>query len=483
MKGKRIGRIILGIWILLLIVGNVIWLILDKNPPAWDQAAHLRGILLTKQYFQREFYGNFTDLIHSFWGYPPLLYFLGAILGSKYLNTIFLVLGVIGVYKLSNKKVLPAVLFSLFPVIYDISRNMLLDLALTVWVVWGLYFWTEKKDARWLLMLILASLTKLNGFIYFVPMVAISVIERFKEKNFWGRVILGLLVYGMAVGWWWLVNWTNIYQYLTGLAGQGEAATDPMNLFSWQTWIHYFKLFFLNQLGPIVALIFLVTAKKENKKLWWWLGAVYVIFTIIKNKDFRFTMPILSVVAVYFGWGLMELKKKWLVGLILGWMVFNYVENSFNWPIKKPVLVSTPTFLLGDINWIDFSDYPVREYRKNVWPNEKILADLPNEKTKLLVVMNIAELNDNTLSFYRLISKKNNLEIQGIDKWGKMEFDYILAPGMETESAPFYDTQLSVRKETIKNIWENIENYQEIGKYDLPNGGVVYLLKTSVSSF
>lgn len=470
-------------WILLLILGNVLWLSLDKNPPAWDQAAHLKGVLLVKQFIEGSFNGGFVDLIHSFWGYPPLIYFLGGVVGAKYLNTFFLILGVIGVYKLANKKILPAILFSLFPVIYDISRNMLLDLALTVWVVWGLYFWMKKNDGKWLLMLILASLTKLNGFIYFVPMVVISVVERFKEKNFWKKAILGIFIYGVAVGWWWLINWTNIYQYLTGLAGQGEVATDPMNLSSWQTWIHYFKLFFLNQLGPITALIFLIISKKENKKMWWWLGAIYVIFTIIKNKDFRFTMPMLPVIAVYFGWGLSELKKKWLIGLVLGWMLFNYIENSFNWPIKKPIVVSTPTFLLGDINWINFSDYPVREYRQSIWPNEKILADLPNERTMLLVVMNIAELNDNTLGLYKLMAAKNNLEIHGIDKWGKMEFEYVLVPGIETESAPFYDTQLQIRKEAIKNIWENMEKYQEIGKYDLPNGGIVYLLKTSVSSF
>jgi hypothetical protein len=157
--------------------------------------------------------------------------------------------------------------------------------------------------------------------------------------------------------------------------------------------------------------------------------------------------------------------------------MFNYIENSFNWPIKKPVIVSTPTFLLGDVNWIDFSDYPVREYRQNIWPNEKILADLPNEKIRLLMVMNVAELNDNNLGLYRLMLEKNNLEIQGIDKWRKMDFDYMLVPDLKTESAPFYDTQLQIRKEAIKNIWENIEKYQEIDKYDLPGGGVVYLLK------
>jgi hypothetical protein len=188
-------------------------------------------------------------------------------------------------------------------------------------------------------------------------------------------------------------------------------------------------------------------------------------------------MPLLVMAAVWMGWGLIRLKKRWLIGILLLWMGFNFVENGFNWPIKKPVVVSTPTFLMGDVNWINFSDYPVREFRRAVWPNEKILADLPNEKIKLLVVMNIAEVNDNTLGLYKLMDDKNDLQIHGIDKWGQMNFDYILVPDEKTESAPFYDTELEIRKKAIKYIWENIENYQKIGKYDLSNGGVVYLFK------
>ena len=309
-------------------------------------------------------------------------------------------------------------------------------------------------------MLILASLTKLNGFLYFLPMVLISTIERFKEKGFWKKAIIGVFIYGIAVGWWWLLNWSAIYQYLTGLAGQGEELTDPMNLLSLTTWIHYLRLFFLQQIGPIVGVVFGISLlkvdfeNKENKKLLWWLLMTYVVFTIIKNKDFRFTMPILSVVAIYFGQGLLKIKKKWLIALVFGWMLFNYIENSFNWPVRKPMVVSTPTFLMGDVNWIDFSDYPVREVRQNKWPNVEIINDLPNWKNSVLVVMNSAEINDNNLQLYRLILGKNEIEIHGIDRWGTMNFDYVLVPDLETESAPFYDVQLAKRKEIINEIWQ-----------------------------
>lgn len=471
---------------LLIVIGNVIWLALDKNPPAWDQAAHLRSIILTNQWITGKFWGNGIDLIKSFGGYPPLIYFLGgtwslvvgvSVAKISFINTLFLAVAVVGVYKLAGNKILPAILFSLFPVIYDISRNMLLDLALTAFVVWGLYFWIKKNDVGMLIMLILASLTKLNGFIYFIPMIGTYLWEARKSEKQFLRLVIGGLIYLVAVGWWWGVNFQNIYQYLTGLAGQGEPLTDPMNLLAWQTWIYYFKLFFLQQLGPIVALIFLFVGKKENKKLIWWVIATYVIFTIIKNKDFRFTMPILTVVAVWFGWGLEKIKRQWLVYPILVWMGFNYIENSYNFPLKKPVIVSTPTFLMGDINWVDFSEYPVREFRQAVWPNEKIISDLPLNNVKVLVMMNMAELNDNTLWLDELLAGKNNLEIHGIYQWNELKFNYIILPDLSTESAPFYDVTLSWRKEAIKNIWDNKDKYQWISEYQMPKYGKVYLVK------
>ena len=116
--------------------------------------------------------------------------------------------------------------------------------------------------------------------------------------------------------------------------------------------------------------------------------------------------------------------------------------------------------------------------RKEVWPDQKILAEIADENS-LLVVMNIAELNDNTLQFYNLAGK-NNLEIHGIDRWGEREFDYILVPDLMTESAPFYDVQLAKREAIVKEIWQknNRRDYEIVAEYVLPqNKGTVYLFK------
>lgn len=507
---------------------NIIWLAIDKTPPAWDQAAHIRSTVLVSNYFAGTFWGGLVDLIRSFGGYPPLIYFLGgawaSVLGVgvmqiSFLNTIFLVLAIWGVYKLSKEKLLAAVIFSLMPVIYDISRNFLLDLPLTVFVVWGLYFWIKSEDLKkdkyslgLLLMLVFASLTKLNGFIYFLPIGLWIVLNNYKKIDVWMRLIIGGAIYLVAVGWWWGINFQNIYQYLTGLAGQGEKLTDPMNLLDWVTWIHYFRLFFLHQAGPILAVVaviswFKIPKTAENKKLIWWAVVVYVIFTIIKNKDFRFTMPLLPLVAVWLGEWLSSLRgardqatkqslgdcfrdkpfAMTMVGLLFGWLLFNYVENSFGWPVKKPVLVVTPTFLIGDIEWIGWDDYPVQAASGVEWPNKRIIKEMilakNDDKSTVLVLIDSEQINDNNLKLYReMVTNSGDrvLEMHSVyqpyfDGWNN--FDAVLVGERTVDPAPFYATNLEYLKQARDFVWDNSERFEQVTEYDLPNKQKLFLMR------
>ena len=508
--------------ILIHLVVNIVWLNLDKTPPAWDQAAHIRSMALANQFFTGKFWGNSVDLMRAFGGYPPLIYWVGglwsvivglSVAKVSFLNTIFLAVAIVGVYKLAlelsknkNTAVLAAGFFSLFPVIYDISRNMLLDLPLTAWVVWGIYFWLKsealhKTKYAWGLwvMLVLSSLTKLNGFIYFGPIGLWLLWESRKSEKTFLRLVIGGLLYLPAVGWWWVWNWVNIYNYITGLAGQGEPLTDPMDLKQIVTWIHYIRLFFLQQAGPWVAIMVAVSAfkipkVKENWKVIFWAAVTYVIFTIIKNKDFRFTMPILPVVAVWLGWGMAEFKKKWLVGALLVWLMINLVENSFNFPIKKPFVISTKTLVMGDVNWIDFSDYPVREVRTDVWPSETILTRIfeePTEKVRILMGVNIERFNDNSLRTLGDIKWGSDFEkkVELVPVGGETpefksdeeirilvgQFRQIIVPGKTLEPAPFYAVQLKAQRQLRDYLWAHEGDYPVKIEYKIPGGESVFL--------
>ncbi len=526
MKNKGVKLILIG-WSFLLVAVNLIWLFLDKTPPAWDQSAHLRSIVWFNYFLRGQFWGNFGDLLRVFWGYPPLIYFLGGLWSLvfgigvakiTFINTFFLIAGVYGVYFLAKEvsknnlvALLAAMIFSLFPVIGDISRNMLLDLPLLVWVVWGWYFWLKSDDLKnkkesWLLllMLVLASLIKLNGFLYFVPILIILIIKSFKDIDILVRLVIGGLVYVVAVGWWWVGNWTAIYSYVTGLAGQGEVLTDPMNLSEWQTWIYYLKLMVLHQVGPItflagLFLIFLVPKNKKNILLLIVTGLVYIIFTIIKNKDFRFTLPILTSMAIWMAWGAVELikKKNKLLGLItlsllFTWLGFNFIENGFGWPIRKPLIITSNMPVLGDVDWVGFDNYPVREVKDDEWPTRNIVKamvdEVKNKNGKILSLVDIEEINYNNLSLYGWIDFKMELPLISLDLGKEYTdnssieelvggIDYFLIPEENYEATPFYTVNLESLNKIRDWIWGNISSFEVLQEYQLPNQKKVYLLK------
>ncbi len=520
-------KLILGGWVILLVIVNLVWLSLDEMPPAWDQAAHLRSIVWFNYFLQGKFWGSFWDLLRVFWGYPPLIYFLGGlwslVFGVEvaritFINTFFLVAGIYGVYSLAKEvsknnlaALLAAIIFSLFPVIGDISRNMLLDLPLLVWVVWGWYFWLKSDDLKktkesWLLllMLVLASLTKLNGFLYFVPVLIVLIIKSFKNIDILVKLVVGGLVYIMTVGWWWIGNWTSIYSYLTGLAGQGESLTDPMNLMEWQTWTHYLKLMVLHQIGPVTFFmgLFLVfwVPKKNNKNILLLITTilVYIIFTVVKNKDFRFTLPILVPMSIWMAWGGVEFFKKvkfWglsILVLLIGWLGFNFVENGFDWPIKKPVVIATSVPVFGDVDWIGFDDYPVREFKGGNWLIEDIISDinseLKNKDGKVMSLINIEEINNNNLSLYSVMNFGKELPLSSTDfndsyttedkLFGLIDnSDYFLIPERDYEASPFYAVNLKFLNGTRDWVWNNIDNFEILKKYKLPNSKTIYLMK------
>ncbi len=527
-RNHNLPKYVLIILILIHIIINIVWLSIDQTPPAWDQAAHLRSSITAEKWLIGQEKINFPDLIKKFGAYPPLIYFVTGIYGIFFdfgldylcfINTLFLILATFGIYKLAKEfvkekmAVLAAIFFLFIPVIYSISREFLLDLPLTAIVIWGLWFWVKSeflKDKKfswgWWLMLLLASLTKINGFIYFFPMGVISLVFWFKDRDFkqLKNLFLGGGLWLLSISWWWLINWNNIYYNIAVANKQGEL-NDPMNLLDWQTWIHYFRLFIQHQFQPIPALIFIVLfinwlrrcKDKTGKSLTWWLLLNYVIFTIIPNKDFRYVMPLLSVAVIIMTIELDHLKKMWrmtLVSILAVFWGFFYLNNSFSWPIHNEFVLKSKISVFGDIEWIGLDSYPVYPTRKDIWPNRDItkkLYQIASDKgyQKCLMIVNWEELNDNNLALDRNLYLVNgeyyyNLQSTGFIsefKTTKEILEFIdgaglaLIPEKEADVGPFYIKDLESRRQLKDWIWQHPEQWKLEAEFPTPNGSSVYL--------
>ena len=511
------------------LLANLIYLYLDQAPPAWDQAFHLKSVVLTNQFLTGQFWGSFVDLIKTFYAYPPMVYFLTGLaslltgLGESritFFNSFFFLLALMGMYKLSLKVLknkqsafLATLLFSLMPVVYEGSRNFLLDMPLLTWVIWGLYFFVDSRyltrprsSLFWTLTLIFSSLTKLNGFLYYLPMIVFALYQSYREKKLQPLInlVLGFLLFLTLVGWWYLLNSQNILTYTTGLAGQGEPLTDPSGLLNLANWIHYFRLFFLQQLTPIPVLLILLSfifwpklglETKKSHFLFFYLFFNYVLFTLINNKDYRFTFPLLPIVTLLSVANLRQAPKaiSWILFAFLG---FYFLNNSFNWPIKKPFIISTPTYLMGNVDWIAFSDYPVRSPKLDRYPNQEIVADLSQlvrtgQPKQVLVLINLAEINDNTLNYYHLLENNYRYYLHsasGITEFKSeteledfvRSFDFLLVPDQSFEPAPFYNVNIEVYRQARDWIFAHEDEFIMLKTYEFQTKKLYLYAKNSI---
>ena len=208
----------------------------------------------------------------------------------------------------------------------------------------------------------------------------------------------------------------------------------------------------------------------------------YAIFTLIKNKDFRFTFPLLPVIAVLAIANLRHAPKIILV-LVFGFLGFYFVNNSFGWPIRKPVVLSTPTFLFGNVEWLSFSNYPVRSPNQILYPNQQIINDLgqlaQNSRSQLrvLVLIDQAEVNDSNLQFYQSLAKNYSFEISSIKDIEKFKnqteieirlasYDLFLVPAPDLTPAPYYAIYLPALTQARNYLWNNQSEFRIVNSYD-----------------
>jgi len=527
-KRPNFPQLVLIFFILIQVIVNIIWLSIDRTPPAWDQAAHLHSSITAEKWLTGEGRIPFTDLIKKFGAYPPLIYFITGVYGVFFdfgidylcfINTLFLILAVFGIYKLAEEfvkekmAVLAAIFFLFIPVIYSISREFLLDLPLTAIVIFGLWFWIKSDFLRerrtswsWWLMLSLASLTKINGFIYFVPMGVMSIIYWFRERDFkqLKNLFFGAGLWLSSISWWWIINWDNIYYNIFLQNRRGEL-DDPMNLFDWQTWTHYLKLFIKHQFQLIPALIFIIlfiswlrrSKDEKEKKITWWLLSNYVIFTIIPNKDMRYVMPLLSVVVIIMVIELDYLKKIWRVALISVLAVFwgfFYFNTSFGWPIPGEFILESRIPLFGNLEWIGFYQYPVYPPQRTIWPNREITKKLyqialNKGRQECLMIINWPEINDNNLLLDRDLYLIDGLQYYNLESVGLIyefkdikevkeftdKFDLVLVPDNMADIGPLYIKDLKSRRQLRDWIWQHPEQWKMEAEFFTPRGTSVYL--------
>ena len=428
---------------------NFIWITLDTQIPAWDQAGHTRIAL--------EFLDNWAQPFQeekSVWQissyYPPLMHWQAAFLmrffgrnpdWGSLLVAVYNVILLVGIYKLTNRLwqnrwygLIAATLVAFMPVIYTNSRWFLLDIPLLAFTVWSWYFlWQSKlftkRRATIFFALTAAAmlLTKWTGIVFLLVPLTFVFIKIGQKKSWlkvWRNLCLAVLIVLILVVPWYLANFHSLLN-ATQVFSVGEL-DDPQVLWSIENWRFYLWTFLNFQVGFFPGVAFLVGtgiyfAEKNNKYRALsgsFLVFIYLVFSFLSNKDLRYDLPILVVVAMLTAATILQLwqkrQKVWSLLLIfftIVWQVIFYFSLSFHLLPDYQFAVN-----FGPFGWIDLINttntvvaYPQEDRRTNALIVEDLEKLAKGNKVKILVDIDQKTLSASTLHYWSRLQKFDNL--------------------------------------------------------------------------
>ncbi len=446
---KRYGAmILLGIVWLASNGLDRLWLAMDKSVPAWDQANHLSyslrylQALRSPEFFSGEWWRSFWMLSPK---YPPVTYLINAPfqgiwgLGTDQalLSNLFYSAILIGAVYCLGKKLFSeeiglwaVTIMVLTPRLIHSRLIVLLDsplLAFTILSFTCLTYWkyAQHRRSQWLwaiavgLGLGLGLLSKQSIVFYlFFPLLGLGIWSLWTKQ--WQR--LGQLVVGLLASiplWypWYRTNW--IYLFSTaqnsnaipaGLEGDPPLNTLAAWTYYWQDLPHALSWVWL--LPPLVGAILSLLNRfptqlqipswKEARPGLLWLGyycaGTYLICSAIYNKDDRYILPYLPILAILLAYGLTRWCGRWLWvrWATLAIAVFMILGNLFPIPGTGAVVqVLNPSVL--------FRPDPVVAA-----PNGEVIATAlqttPDQQVNLGVIPNTPAINPNTLNYFGLMA-------------------------------------------------------------------------------
>ncbi|QUS60169.1 phospholipid carrier-dependent glycosyltransferase [Synechocystis sp. PCC 7338] len=421
-----------------------LWLAIDQTVPAWDQSNHLSyGLeylqaLRSPNLFRGEWWRSFWMLSPK---YPPLTYIVNApfqglgspgsdlALLSNWLWSGILILSVYGLgKKLFSREIgLWAVaIMVLIPRLIHSRLIVLLDsplLAFTLLSFTCLTYWKEAKGlrAQWLwaiaagVALGLGLLSKQSIIFYlFFPLVGLGLWTLgSKQWQRFAQLLVGLLASIPLWYPWYRTNW--IYLFSTAQNSNAIPATlegdPPINTLA--AWTYYWQdlpnaLSWVWLIPPLVGVILSLLNRfpaslqipswREAKPGLLWLGyyygGTYLICSAIQNKDDRYILPYLPIVAIFLAFGLTRWCGRWLWVRwgTLAIAILVTLGNLFPIPgsngivqVLNPSVLFRPDFVLPA-------------------PNMDVITTAiettPAQRINLGVIPNTPAVNPNTLNYY-----------------------------------------------------------------------------------
>ncbi|EAM52654.1 phospholipid carrier-dependent glycosyltransferase [Crocosphaera watsonii WH 8501] len=531
MLAKRFSSIHTPAWIILGLIwlgGNLcdrLWLILDHSLPAWDQSNHLTKSLQyfyslnSPEIFNGEWWRNFWMISTK---YPPFTYIVGAffqkifglgndqaLLSNLLYNGILIVsIYFIGKTLFSSEVGLwSAGLSMLFPRLYQTRLQFLIDtpsMTLTVACFCCLTFWKVEtnRQKQWLWTILfglgwgLALLSKQSiMFFLFIPLLYLGITHLWSKK--WERVLqlwVSFLVSSLLWFPWYRTNW--IYLFSTVQNSNAIPATfegdPPLNTLA--AWTYYWQdlpkaigwvLLLVSLVGLLLNFLGRFPKNKEKidrsklresiKWLGIYFGGSYLICSAIFNKDTRYIMSYLPILAVFLSYGLIQWRGKYKAvrGVTVIIAILVMITNLF--PI--PGTENLSLLLSPGVSFRPYlgQEIPVKSIIKTARETN------PYQIVNLGVIANTDSINHSTINYYGQLA---DFQVYGrelgnkqdyIDKDSK-SFDWFLSKTGDNGFAR--ENQLK-----FADTLDNNPNFSIVKSWQMPDQSLVKLYHRNQISF
>jgi 4-amino-4-deoxy-L-arabinose transferase-like glycosyltransferase len=289
-------------------------------PIQWDEAAHLDNGLYLKLGMYEQFSGNLF--------YPPLydtLTFLFynifgvSVISARLIDVFFSVLLLWVVFEFTSKTydgktaLLASIFLSIMPGYFELSHIAMLDIMVTFFFVLSMFFfylWLQTRNDR---MLIFTGITLIFGFLakyqilvaVLVMLIAILIFCRSQLKRPFSRKLYIIIVLSALV----LITCL-IYSFHTYV--QMWLNDIEMTTTGNQSMMPTFYLFEMNSIYPTIHPIsllmyilgffglglFVVRREKIDKLFLTWFITVYIFYTLVNHKSWRYVLPLFPVLAI-----------------------------------------------------------------------------------------------------------------------------------------------------------------------------------------
>jgi hypothetical protein len=465
-----------------LVLVAAIWLALDRRPPEWDHANHLERATLCARDLRS---GDVQSILERSSFYPPLVLCLtGAVsfvmpmeAAAGVVMLAFLALGMAAVYRLgcvlASEPVgqVAALLFATAPFVVYCVLRLQLDLPLATMVALALaaLLATEDFTRRGASLLCgviagLGMLTKPTFALYVVPS-ALCLLLRSRRRGLLGAALTFVVAAAVSLPW--------FGPRLFGLGAQLEARSfaqaaeaghpEPLTLAGllfYPRWLGY-------EIGlgaAALAVIGLVMVVRRRQ--WYVLTAVlapFVVLELIRNKNLRYALPLVGVLALVaaLGWDALPPRGRRVV--IVGLAVLALVQ------VSAVTSGQPPNFWIRGLQtwWV-----PSSPPRQADWHHREILALLERDShgsaATVSVVPNFDVFSTSNFRYYAL---RDGLGLRFVRAWDDppLGIDYmVLKTG---EQGPSWTAEKSRRAGARLVSDPSLARvFPVIGEFPLPDG-------------